>query len=309
MQPTTRDRRPVDLVVHGDRAAAEGLRTAVTELRARGHEVRVHVTWERGDARRLAARAARRASARGTGIVVAAGGDGTLNEVLNGVLAAAPAAGPSVPIGIVPLGTANDFARQANVPADPRAALALAANAAPVRVDVGRVNGRAFLNVSTLGAAAEVTSETPASAKQTLGVLAYAMTGARRFVGGDAPVAARVSGPGFSRELSFLLLAVGNARATGGGTVVTPLAALDDGLLDVCLVEPVARLSYARLLLELRRGEHLERDGVHYVQTPWLRVEAADPLAVNVDGEPLRARTLRYDVDPLAAAVVVGARA
>ncbi|GJG87684.1 putative lipid kinase YegS-like protein [Gemmatimonadetes bacterium T265] len=296
------DSLPLDIIVHGARAGSPDLRAAVTELRARGRLVRVHVTWERGDARRLARRAARSGGA----TVVAAGGDGTLNEVLNGVLAVPPEAETPVSIGLVPLGTANDFARQADVPLDPRAALHMIATGTPVRVDVGRVNGRAFLNVSTLGGTAEVTSGTDATTKRRLGVLAYALSGVRHLVAHDVSTVARISGPAFTREVPFVLLAVGNARATGGGTVVTPLAALDDGLLDVCVIEPVARLSAAKLLLELRRGEHLERDGVHYVQTPWLRVEAPHALAANVDGEPIRARVLHYAVDRGAALLHVG---
>ena len=104
--------------------------------------------------------------------------------------------------------------------------------------------------------------------------------------------------------MSFFLLAVGNGRATGGGTIVTPLAELDDGLLDVCIVEPVARASFAKLLFELRHGDHLERDGVHYVQTPWLRVEGSRVLAANVDGEPTRARALEYVAEPSAIALI-----
>jgi diacylglycerol kinase family enzyme len=89
------------------------------------------------------------------------------------------------------------------------------------------------------------------------------------------------------------LFAVGNARATGAGTTIAPLAEFDDGLLDLCVVEPVARTAFAGLLLELRRGEHLDRDGVHYVQTPWVKVESETPVAVNVDGEPLSADDAR----------------
>ena len=293
------DLRALDLVVHGTRADSAPLRAAVAAARDIGHRVRVHVTWECGDARRLA----RRVATRGTGAVVAVGGDGTLNEVLNGVLAARPADGVLAPIGIVALGTANDFARQAGIPTDPTAALRLIANGTPTRVDVGRVNGRAFLNVSTLGTAAEVTSDAGAGTKHTLGVLAYALSGVRHLVASEPATVARISGPGFEREVAFLLLAVGNARATGGGTIVTPLAELDDGLLDVCVVESVARTSYAKLLLELRRGDHLERDGVHYVQTPWLRVESDRPLAANIDGEATRARVLAYRAERFAVAL------
>ncbi len=294
------DLRSLDVVVHGTRADSAKLRTAVGLVRDLGHRVRVHVTWERGDARRLA----RRAAGRGDNVVVAAGGDGTLNEVVNGVLAAGGRNHGPAAIGIVPLGTANDFARQVGIPSDIEAALRLAALGQSSRVDVGRVNGRAFLNVSTLGAAARVTREANASAKQALGVLAYAISGVRQLAANEPPTVARISGPGFSREIPFFLLVIGNGRATGGGTTVTPLADLNDALLDVCVIEPVARTSLAKLLVELRLGDHLDRDGVHYVQTPWLRVESARPLPANVDGESIRARTFEYVVEASAVELV-----
>jgi lipid kinase YegS len=278
--------RTFDLVIHGARADDPALRAAAEWARTIGHRIRAHVTWEPGDARRFAAEAAQR----GTDAVLAAGGDGTVNEVVNGL------AGTDVPLGILPVGTANDFARQTGIPDDPRAALELVVERAPVTVDLGTLNGRAFLNVSSAGLGAETTAETGAVAKGMLGPLAYAITGVRKLAGELAPYRARVEGPTFAREVEFLALAVGNARATGAGTVITPLARIDDGLLDVCLVEPMALGALAGLMLELRRGEHLERDGVLYAQVPWLRVESETPLAVNVDGEPLTLTRLEYGV-------------
>ncbi len=278
--------RTLDLVIHGSRADNADLREAAEWARALGHRVRAQVTWEPDDARRFAAAAV----ARGSDAVIAVGGDGTLNEALNGVL------GSDVPLGVLPLGTANDFARQIGVPDDPRAALALLLEQEPRRIDVGMLNGRAFLNVSSAGIGAETTAETPAGAKGVLGPLAYALTGVRKFASDYEGRSARFSGPDFSREVEYLLFAVGNARATGAGVAVAPLAEFDDGLLDLCVVEPVARARFAGLLLELRRGEHLDRDGVHYVQTPWVRIEAEAPMAVNVDGEALSFATLEYSV-------------
>lgn len=278
--------RTLDLVIHGARADNAELRAAIEWARTFGHRVRPHVTWEAGDARRLAAAAARR----GTDAVIAVGGDGTLNEVLNGVV------GTTVPLGILPLGTANDFARQIGMPDDPRAALALLFEHEPRPMDVGLLNGRAFLNVSSAGFGAETTAETSAGAKGVLGPLAYAITGIRKLAGEVEGRRATFSGPGFAREVEFLIFAVGNARATGAGVTIAPLARVDDGLLDLCVVEPVARRAFAGLLLELRRGDHLDRDGVHYVQTPWARVESETPVAVNVDGESLSLTTLEYGV-------------
>lgn len=278
--------RTLDLVIHGARADNTELREAVEWARTFGHRVRTHVTWETGDAHRFAADAARH----GTDAVIAAGGDGTVNEVLNGLL------GTVVPLGILPLGTANDFARQLGLPNDPRAALALLLEHEPRLMDIGLLNGRAFLNVSCAGFGAETTAETSAAVKGVLGSIAYAVTGIRKLAGDVEGRWARFSGPGFSRDLEYLLFAVGNARATGAGVTITPLARVDDGLLDLCVVEPVARRAFAGLLLELKRGDHLDRDGVHYVQTSWVRVESEVPVAVNVDGEALSLTTLEYAV-------------
>jgi lipid kinase YegS len=278
--------RTLDLIIHGSRADNAELRAAADWARSAGHRVRAQVTWEAGDARRFAATAA----ARGTDAVIAVGGDGTLNEVLNGVV------GTDASLGVLPLGTANDFARQIGMPDDPREGLALLVDQEPRPIDVGLLNGRAFLNVSTGGIGAETTAETSAGVKGVLGPLAYALTGMKKLAADYEGRHARFSGPDFSREVEYLLFAVGNARATGSGVTVAPLAEFDDGLLDLCVVEPVARTQFAKLLLELRRGEHLDRDGVHYVQTPWLRVEAEAPVAVNVDGEALSLTTLEYRV-------------
>lgn len=288
--------RTFDLVIHGARADHAELRAAVEWARTIGHRIRAHVTWEPGDARRFAAEAARR----GTDAVLAVGGDGTVNEVVNGL------AGSGVPLGILPVGTANDFARQTGIPDDPRLALELVVEREPVTVDLGLLNGRAFLNVSSAGLGAETTASTSPQAKEMLGPLAYAITGVRLMAGDYQPHRLRITGPDFAHEgLDVLHFAVGNARATGAGTVITPLARLDDGLLDLCLVEPMARADVGRLLLELRRGEHLDREGVHYVQAPWVRIEADAPLTVNLDGEPMQLDRLEYAVAERALGVIV----
>ena len=288
--------KTLDLVIHGTRAADPALRAAVLDVRATGHQVRPHVTWERGDAERLA----RYAISLGTDAVVAVGGDGTVNEVANALLAS------EVPLGIVPLGTANDFARQADIPTDPRAALEMVLTSSPERIDLGELDGRAFVNVSTAGFGAELTADTDAGSKERLGPLAYALTGVKRLVANNPVRRARFSGPDFSVELEYLVFAVGNARATGGGVEISPLATLQDGLLDLCVVGPVGRTSYAPLLLDVKRGEHLDRDGVHYIQTPWIRVESEDPVPVNLDGEPGEQRVLEYRVRPGALLAHVG---
>ena len=274
-------------IIHGARAELPALRHLVSWVREKGHCIEPRVTWERGDASRLAAEAAQR----GVDAVVAVGGDGTVNEVANGL------SGFDVPLGIIPLGTANDFARQTGIPLDADHAMDIILQRNPVRIDTGEVNGRRYLNASVGGVGAEATAETGAEAKESLGLLAYAITGVRKLAA-LTPTAARFSGPGFELSCECLVFAVGNSRATGGGTEITPRASLTDGLLDVCIVEAMGRSEFVAQALRLRRGEHVGDEGVHYVQLPSLTVESRDPLTVNVDGEPTEQRHLEYRVRP-----------
>ncbi len=270
-------------VIHGARAELPAVRRLIDVAREAGHIVTPRITWTRGDATNFALEGARE----GVDAIVAFGGDGTVNEVLNGLST------HDVPLGIIPLGTANDFARQVGIPLDPDAALRLILSESPARIDTGELNGRRFLNVSTAGIGAEATAETAADAKESLGALAYAITGARKLVDLE-PTAAQFVAPGHELATTFLVLAVGNGRSTGGGTLLTPNASLTDGLLDVCIVEARPRREFARLALRFRKGMHLGRAGVHYFQVPSLRVTAEGPIIVNVDGEPTEATTLNY---------------
>ncbi len=223
--------------------------------------------------------------------VVAIGGDGTVNEVLNGL------DGSAVPLGIIPLGTANDFARQVGIPDDVDHAMDVILQRKPVRIDTADLDGRRFLNVSSGGVGAEATAETPLEAKEQLGPLAYAITGVRKLPD-LTPGHARFEGPGFLLERDYLVFGVANARATGGGTLIAPKASVTDGLLDLCVVEDMPLARFTRLMLKLRRGEHVGEEGVHYVQLPSLTITAREPATVNVDGEPLVTKQLRYRVRP-----------
>ena len=279
-----RRRRHIALVVHGARAELAGLRHLVEWMRAKGHVVRLRVTWEPGDGEMLA----REAIDAGADTIVACGGDGTINEVLNGI------SGTKVSLGIIPAGTANDFARQVGIPDEPSAAMDIVLKRKPVIIDTAAMNGRRFLNVSSGGVGAEVTAETPADAKASLGPVAYFISGLRKLAALE-PRPALFEAPGFRLQSDFLLFAVGNARATGGGTLVTPRASVRDGLLDVCIVGAMPRKEFAKLVLRVKRGEHLESDGVRYLQVPWFRFTSAKPMTVNVDGESTEIRQARYE--------------
>ena len=271
------------MIIHGARAEREDVRHLIDWVRAKGHLVEPHVTLETGDATAMTAAAARS----GVDAVIAIGGDGTLNEVVNGL------DGFDTPLGIIPLGTANDFATQAGIPADVDHAMDVILHRKPVCIDTASLNGRRFLNVSTGGVGAEATAETPAEAKETLGPVAYAITGVRKFADFES-YRATFRGADFAFDGEFMMFAVGLTRASGGGTLVTPNASVTDGLLDVCVVEAMRRAEFARLLLKIKRGEHLGEPGVHYAQLPSILIESETPLSVNVDGESTDAQRLDY---------------
>ena len=278
-----RTRKHLVFIVHGARAELPALRNLVRWVREKGHRVQPRITWEAGDASTFAAEAA----AAGADAVVALGGDGTVNEVVNGL------DGTTTPLGVIPIGTANDFARQVGIPMDVDHAMDVILRRKARAIDTGELNGRRFLNVSTGGVGAEATAETPADAKESLGILAYAITGVRKLKDLE-PRTARFSGPGFDRTVDFLLFAVGNGRMTGGGTLITPRASVTDGLLDLCVIEAMSRRVFARLSLSVKKGEHLGLPGVHYAQLPWLKVVGTEPLSVNLDGEGVEAQVCDY---------------
>jgi diacylglycerol kinase (ATP) len=271
------------MIIHGSRADYPDVRHLVSWVRAKGHFVEPLVTYEAGDATALAGDAAKR----GVDVVAAVGGDGTVNEVVNGL------DGYDVPLGVIPVGTANDFARQVGIPADADHAMDVILQRKPRRLDTASLNGRRFLNVSTAGIGAEATAETPPEIKESLGAIAYAISGMRKLAE-LRPQSARFSGDGFEYDGEFLMFAVGLTRASGGGTMVTPMASATDGLLDLCIVESMSRSEFARTALRVKRGEHIGQEGVQYAQVRSVTVEGREPIVVNVDGESSNATRLVY---------------
>ena len=272
------------------------LRAAVTRVREQGHDVQVRLTFEEGDGERFAREAART----GAELVVAAGGDGTLNEVVNGV-----ADSPARPrVGVVPIGTANDFAVGMSVPEEIGPAVDLALTGTPRRVDLVRLNGRYFINVSAGGFGAEATEAAAPEAKRLVGAWAYVITGARQFADLRAVAGRFESEEGVLYEGEFMLFAVGNARQTGGGSMLTPRAELDDGLMDLLVVKAVPRVDFLALLPDLRAGTHLESPDVVYARARRLVLTTRETLSVNADGEPQRGSRFEYEVEPSALEVV-----
>lgn len=273
-----------------DEDRLDELRQAVRMLRREGHRVRVRVTFEGGDARRFALRAARS----GSDIVVAAGGDGTISEVVNGLVAS-----DATPrLAVVPFGTANDFARALELPDGVEESLRLAVAGMPVPLDVATVNGRCFVNVSTGGFGAAASQSAGRTAKKRLGALAYALSGAQKLVQYEPSAADFVADGTLMHSGPFAFYAVGNACCTGGGNWITPEADPGDGRLDVVIATGESRLEFLALLPAIRAGTHLDDEHVRYFRASRLEVATNEHLAVNADGEAVTGQRFSYGLLP-----------
>jgi lipid kinase YegS len=274
------------LILHGKQALNEEVREAVMAKREQGWEIVVRLTWEGGDAARLV----EEGLAAGYTTLIAGGGDGTLRDVAEALALAESDA----TLALMPLGTANDFARAAGVPLEPQGALALLDQ--PARpVDLGEVGGQLFLNMATGGFGSQVTANTSEDLKKVLGGAAYLFTGLSRFSELHAAKGV-LHGPGFHWEGELLALGIGNGRQAGGGHLLCPEAQADDGLLDISIL-PAPTEVVSTLKELLAGGLGLDRLFVR-ARLPWVEIQSSENLDINLDGEPLKGTDLRFVARP-----------
>ena len=239
----------------------------------RGHEVDVYITAGPGDAVEKAAKAVRE----GCDVVVAVGGDGTVNEVVNGI-------GMSgVVMGVIPAGSGNDFARTLQIPLDFDGALGCVLQGRTRPVDVGTVNGKCFVNVASVGFDAQVVMETNRIKDRIPGPLAYVLGVFKALTGYEAFDMEMETGHKTIRKRA-VLVAVANGIFYGGGMKIAPKAVVDDGLFDVCLVEDMRKMRILRLFPLIYPGKHLLRPEVEYFRAARIRIECSKGY-INSDGE------------------------
>ena len=283
------------LILNGKSAGDDDLREAVGALREAGITLDVRVTWEDGDAERYVAEAI----ADGVDTVIAAGGDGTLSEVAT-TLAHRDATADALPsLGLVPLGTANDFATAAGIPDGPLAALQLVREVAAAPLDLLRIDADDGIhwcaNLASGGFGTEVTVETDEGLKKMLGGLAYLITGIAR-LGRIDPLQARLRGPDFAWEGDLIALGIGNGRQAGGGQALCPDALVDDGQLDLTIVPDLSGDVAATVGTLIKEGKHAALDRVATrIRLPWVELASDEPLTLNLDGEPVASRRFRVD--------------
>jgi YegS/Rv2252/BmrU family lipid kinase len=285
--------RPVCLIVNPAAGAGKAARLApAVEQALRGHGL----TLRREDTRDLEhARELARAAA-GTGeIVLALSGDGLL-----GALADAVRDVPGAVLGILPGGRGNDLARVLGIPEDAIAACAAFAHGVPRAIDLGVVleetgdeHGRSYVGIASAGFdsdANRIANEAPA----WLGGQVYAYGALRALLfWRPARLEIELDPPGERRSFSGYSVAVANSRAYGGGMNLAPDALLDDGLLEVVIVERVSRLRFLRNLPKVFAGTHVQMPNVHVFRAAEVAIGADRPFVLYADGDPIGELPLR----------------
>ena len=283
------------LILNGKSAGDDALREAVARMRERDIALDARVTWEAGDAERYVAEAI----ADGVDTVIAAGGDGTLSEAATTLAHRDESASDLPTLGLVPMGTANDFATAAGLPVEPMAALELIETCAARAIDLLKLEANGSVhwaaNLASGGFGTQVTVETHDGLKKLLGGLSYLITGLSK-LSRIEPVAARLSGPDFAWEGGFIALGVGNGRQAGGGQALCPDAFIDDGRLDVTVIPELSGEVAATLATLVKDGKEaaLDRAAVR-IQLPWVAIDADEPFVLNLDGEPLESRLFKIE--------------
>jgi diacylglycerol kinase (ATP) len=256
-------------------AARQRAELAAACLEAHRVDADIFVTERRHHARELA----QAAVAHGATTVIAWGGDGTVNEVASALVFRDAA------LGVVPSGSGNGLARELGLPFEPRAAFELALGAQRRRIDAGELGGHLFFNVAGVGLDAEVAHRFAAGGLARRGLAMYVTRSAQALLSYRAmPVTLAVDG--VAREVRPLLIAFANARQYGNGALIAPTARVDDGKLDVVIVDDRSPWAVLRHAPKLFRGRLADVPGVTMSSATRVEITANEPLIYHVDGEP-----------------------
>ncbi|WP_096187037.1 diacylglycerol kinase [Evansella halocellulosilytica] len=246
------------------------------KLELAGYEASAHATTGKNCAKR----AAKLACERKFDLVVAAGGDGTINEVVSGI--AEQEYRPNV--GLIPGGTTNDFARALHIPRDIEKACEILTNGRLQSIDVGKVGMEYFINIAGAGTLTELTYEVPSRLKTMMGQVAYYVKGFEKLPR-IKPTHVTIEYDGKLFEGEIMLFLVSNTNSVGGFEKLAPNAFLNDGLFDLIILQKTNLGDVVRLTGAALRGEHINDDCVIYVQANRIKIHSRDELQLNVDGE------------------------
>jgi diacylglycerol kinase (ATP) len=242
-----------------------------------GYETSCHATTCEGDA----IQAAKAASERGFDLIVAAGGDGTINEVVNGIaeLQNRPQ------LAVIPVGTTNDFARAIGIPLNNvTQAVEAILQGQPKKIDIGRVNDQYFINIAGGGRLTELTYEVPSKLKTMVGQLAYYLKG-MEMLPSLRPVEVEIEYDGKLFQGEIMLFLVSLTNSVGGFEKLAPDSSLNDGMFDLLILKKANLAEFIRVATLAIRGEHINDEHIIYTKANRVKVTNKDKMQLNLDGE------------------------
>lgn len=273
---------------------ASQLQETIGFLQNHGWKVALRLTEAAGDGRRLA----REAVIQKAEMVIAAGGDGTIHEVIQEL------AGTETALGVLPLGTVNVWARETGIPLDIHAACQVLVHGRIRRIDLGRVNGHYFLLMVGIGLDGEVTHKVEKHPLKRLGVIGYLLASLWYGLAYQGFLASVISGEQ-AEQIPALQIVIGNTQLYAGAIKFTWRAKGDDGLLDVCILKKQSILGRLIVAMEffLRRKEQTK--WISYERRETIEIQTPKPVSMQVDGDPIGYTPASIRVVPSALRVVV----
>ncbi len=229
--------------------------------------------------------------------IVAVGGDGTVNEVVNGI------AGAQVALGIIPGGSANDFSKELNIPANLTEACQTIIESNTKRIDMGKVNDRYFINVAGVGLDAQVSEAANESTFKVKGWLLYVFALSKVLIASQ-PKEFNLALDGKSRRIKAWQISVGNGGQFGGGMKIAPIADTSDGLFDVCVIKDVSKWSVFYYLPLVILGKHLSLSNVALYRAKEVEIISLGCLG-HADGEVIKGDIFKFELLPQALDVIV----
>lgn len=247
----------------------------------------VDLTTRSGEATELA----RKAAQEGYDVVVAAGGDGTVNQVVNGLV------GSEVPMAVLPCGTGNDFAAMIGMSKDLRVCLQQIVEGNVIHIDLCRVNDRYFISSVGAGFDGQVAHTVNKKFKRLRGMAVY-LLGVFTTIFSYKGHHVKLTVDDQTQEFDALLVAVTNSRTYGGGLNITPNALLDDGLLDICTARMMKPLEISMSLPRLLKGTHAKIKKIGFCQGKQVELQSDTPMCCQIDGEVILTDSLKMEILP-----------
>jgi len=259
------------------------LNTVSKYLKENGLNFKVCTTSHPGEAMELAQKAADN----GAELIVSVGGDGTVNEIVNGIMKSKN--DPS--LGIIPLGWANDFIKSTNIPSDIIEACKILIKGKTKKIDIGLINNQIyFANICGVGFDAEVAqlANQMKSKHPNLHILSafvYVFATIKKLLSPFSYHNVKIKFDGQEIHSKILFSAISNGKFYGGRFKITPDAILDDGLLELCTVEEMGRLKYLMSIPKVFKGTHESIKGINFYRTKEVVIQSSEPILAQVSGE------------------------